>query len=60
MGGGPPRPPQREEAGVAPGLSSSRPRARSRRQTANEDPQPQLPTAFGLLNLKPAPCMPRT
>ncbi len=29
-------------------------------QTANELPQPQVPVAFGLLNLKPAPFMPKT
>jgi hypothetical protein len=30
------------------------------RQTAKLEPQPQLPTAFGFENLKPAPCMPST
>ena len=32
----------------------------ARDQTANEWPQPQVPVAFGLLNLNPAPCMPKT
>ncbi len=31
-----------------------------RRQTANDEPQPQVPVAFGLLNLNPAPFMPKT
>ncbi len=29
-------------------------------QTANDEPQPQVPVAFGLLNLNPAPFMPKT
>ena len=41
----------------APVLPSRTP---SSRQTANDEPQPQVPVAFGLLNLNPAPFMPKT
>ena len=29
-------------------------------QTANDEPQPQVPLALGLLNLNPAPAVPST
>lgn len=40
-------------------LSSSGQRERSA-QTANDEPQPQEPRAWGLLNLNPAPVLPST
>ncbi len=33
---------------------------RYQRQALNELPQPQPPVAFGLLNVKPEPCMEET
>jgi hypothetical protein len=35
-------------------------RAQLGRQAENDEPQPQEPFEFGLLNLKPAPCSPST
>ena len=29
-------------------------------QTVNDEPQPQVPVALGLMNLNPAPAMPST
>ena len=34
--------------------------AAGQRQTANDEPQPQVPVAFGVVNLNPAPFMPKT
>ena len=35
-------------------------RAKAVSHAENDDPQPQEPFEFGLLNLKPAPCSPST